>query len=570
MGEERAASQNGANSSSKIMVGIPPAIVCTPQVEDTTGTAQYWDLVHARGRVAYFISTRSLQKVLKPILKLGAYDAAAQVLLEDAHAAALATHEPCNEPRQQQKQQQGRRRVARPLAPLSHTLLELMCGSRPTHVRLLQSGAVATYVGIDASQRALHLAREACRRQLCTEEPSPAAGSAAEAVAGMPAARPRARTAGCVHEDMGSCILLRHDCRMLSEELPLLQSRFVLLVAGLDDIIARSTTDNTDARGPCDEALLQVLHSAAYALPVGGTLLLIEPTKHFPELLLSLYKALQHPVLCCRLLLCEAAELVGPSRDVLLLRLRRHTDASECMRALEHFHATDVARLATRKAFRRGLQEALEAPQAVQHAMPLCYRLSLVQQAEEMAFLLCQACRKGDFLATTKLLALGAEVNCRGNNTTPLNAAVAAGAPQLVDLLIRHGAKPTGGPYGDPLSIAAETLLQEAITAGLSLPEDLKCVGNNSAGKKPTAAAGKTLAMQQSLLRSITVLSWVEGEMSALMGGPSCGCCCGKKDDFLQTAAGVPPVPSLIWPFGDPLEAVSEGYRLEFTHAAVH
>lgn len=66
--------------------------------------------------------------------------------------------------------------------------------------------------------------------------------------------------------------------------------------------------------------------------------------KHFPELLLSLYKALQHPVLCCRLLLCEAAELVGPSRDVLLLRMRRHTDTSECMRALERFHATDVAR----------------------------------------------------------------------------------------------------------------------------------------------------------------------------------------------------------------------------------
>lgn len=73
-------------------------------------------------------------------------------------------------------------------------------------------------------------------------------------------------------------MLLSHDCRMLSEELPLLQSRFILLVAGLDDIIARSTTDNTDSRGPCDEAVLQVLHSAAFALPVGGTLLLIEPT----------------------------------------------------------------------------------------------------------------------------------------------------------------------------------------------------------------------------------------------------------------------------------------------------
>ncbi|CDJ53903.1 hypothetical protein, conserved [Eimeria brunetti] len=507
------------------------------QVEDATQTAQYWDSVHARGRVAYFVSTRSLQRVLKPILKLGATDAAAQVLLEDAHAAALGFHQPCGESKehQLQKQTQRRQRIAQPLAPLSHTLVELMCGSRPTHVRLLQSGAVASYVGIDVSQRALHLAREACRRQLSTEEPpsggtSPA-GYATGAVARASAAGPAAPPA-----------------------------------AWLDDIIARSTTDNTDARGPCDEALLQVLHSAAFALPVGGTLLVVEPMKHFPELLLSLYKALQHPVFCCRLLLCESAELVGPSRDVLLLRLRRHTDASECMLALERFHVTDVARLAARKHFRRGLQGALEAPQTVRHAMPLCYRLSLVQQAEEMAFLLRQSCRDGDLLSTIKLLALGAEVNCNDNNNrdgeSPLHAAVAAGVPQLVDLLIRHGAQPKGGPFGDPLSVAAEMLLQEAIAAGLSLPENLRCIGSSSAGRRPFASAEETLAMRQPLLRSIIILSWVEGEISMLMGGPTCGCCCCKKDDFLQTAAGIPPVNSLIWPFGDPLD--TQQRRLEY------
>lgn len=115
-----------------------------------TRTAQYWDLVHARGRVAYFISTRSLKRVLKPILKLRAADAAAQVLLEDAHAASLATHEPSSELTQQQQHQkqkklQRRRRVARPLAPLSHTLLELMCGSRPTHVSLGSSVCPAVH-----------------------------------------------------------------------------------------------------------------------------------------------------------------------------------------------------------------------------------------------------------------------------------------------------------------------------------------------------------------------------------------------------------------------------------------
>lgn len=47
-------------------------------------------------------------------------------------------------------------------------------------------------------------------------------------------------------------------------------------------------------------------------------------------------------------------------------------------------------RLAVRKPFRCSLHGALEAPQAVQHAVPLYYRLSLIQQAEEMAFLLLQ------------------------------------------------------------------------------------------------------------------------------------------------------------------------------------
>ncbi|CDJ36085.1 uncharacterized protein EMH_0032130 [Eimeria mitis] len=579
--------QSAVVSSSRIIADVLPDIICITQGEDATRTAQYWDLVHARGRVAYFISTRSLQKVLKPIVKLGSADAAAQVLLEDAHIAALRAHEPCGELKQQQQQRQRqpqRRHVARPPIPLSHTLLELMCGSRPTHLRLLQNGAVTAYVGIDVSQRALHLAREACRRQLSAGEPPNSgasfAGAAQESAARASAAGPLAKTAACVHEVLGSCTLLRHDCRMLSEELPLLQSRFILLVAGLDDIIARSTTDNTDARGPCDEALLQVLHSAAFALPVGGTLLLLEPMKHFPELLLSLYKALQHPVLCCRLLLCEAAELVGPSRDVFLLRLRRHTDASECMRALEKFHATDVARLATRKPFRRGLQGALEAPQAVQHAMPLCYRLSLVQQAKELSFLLCQVQDiEGATMSEEQELEPNMDksryqVNCSGNSNTttvsPLHAAVAAGNPQLVDLLIRHGAQPTGGLFEDPLSVAADMLLQEAVTAGLSLPEDLNCTGSSSTGVRPSAATGVACAKQQSLLRSIILLSWVEGQMSALMGGPICGCCCCKKDDFLQTAAGVPPVSSLIWPIGDPLEAFSGGHPQDFTEAAVH
>lgn len=168
-----------------------------------------------------------------------------------------------------------------------------------------------------------------------------------------------------------------------------------------------------------------------------------------------------------------------------------------------------------------------------------------------------QACNEGNIFATTKLLALGAEVNysTTNNSTTayPLCAAVAAGDPHLVDLLIRHGAKPTGSPYDDPLSVAAELLLRDAVAAGLCLPDEFKCTGCNSVEEKHIAACGEALAMHQSLLRSISVLSWVEGEMSTPMGGLfCCRCCC--KNDFLQTAAGVPPVSSLIWPCGDPLE----------------
>ncbi|XP_026192274.1 uncharacterized protein LOC34617937 [Cyclospora cayetanensis] len=529
------------------------------QAEETTKTAHYWDLVHGRGRVAYFLSTRSLLKIIKPILKQEGLEAAAQVLMEDAHAAALASVA-CGSALQQDHAPQyrhQRERVVKRSLPRSHTLLEFMCGSRPTHVRLLHDGVVSAYVGIDASQRALHLTREACKQQTSAT----AAGTAAPAVSasridaeegGAAAAEEtpselQTSVAPCIHEALGCCMLLRHDCRLLSDALPLLQSRFILLVAGLDDIIARSTTDNTDAQGPCDEALLQVLHSAAYALPIGGILLLIEPTKHAPELLLSLYKALQHPVLACRFLLCEGAELVGPSNDVLLLRLRRHTDAAECMQALEHFHTNNIVKMAAKKPFRSCLSDALEAPQSVQQAMPLLHRLSLIQQADELAFLLLQASKEGDLLAATKLLALGADVNHGSTGSeSPLHAAIAAGAPQLVDLLFRHGAEAMEGPSGCPLLHAAELLLQEAVSAGFKLPQELEC----KAGTSWSAA----VPGNQQLPSAIRVLSWVEGEMARLMtGGKPCGVS-SQGDDFLQKAAGIHPIRGLIWPFGDPLE----------------
>lgn len=161
-----------------------------------------------------------------------------------------------------------------------------------------------------------------------------------------------------------------------------------------------------------------------------------------------------------------------------------------------------------------------------------------------------QACREGNFLATTKLLGLGADVNRSSNGSIsepPLHAAIAAGAPDLVNLLIRHGAQPTESTQGDTASLAAELLLQEAVDAGLCLPEDLGCA--SSSGTVAAGNAHKEAAVQ----RSIRVLSWVEGEICKLSGGPPCGCCC-TGEDFLQAAAGVPPVPSLIWPFEDPLE----------------
>lgn len=70
----------------------------------------------------------------------------------------------------------------------------------------------------------------------------------------------------------------------------------------------------------------------------------VTASKHAPELLQSLYKALQHPVLCCRWLLIEGGELIGPSRDVMFLRLRRHTNADLCREALNSFHTHVVPR----------------------------------------------------------------------------------------------------------------------------------------------------------------------------------------------------------------------------------
>ncbi|KAL8270903.1 hypothetical protein Esti_005197 [Eimeria stiedai] len=522
--------------------------------EEATRTAEYWDLVHGKGRVAYFLSTRDLHSLLKPFLRQSPADAAAQLLLEDAHAAAL----PCGSWHQRQQQKQLLR-IAEPLAPLSQSLLELMCGSRPTHVRLLHGGTVSTYVGIDASQRALQLAREACKHQTSSRAQAARGGSGTPAEA--PAAGLRAgegrdccRSCCCMHEEAGKSFLLHRDCRLLSEELPLLQCRVVLLVAGLDDIIARSTTDNADCHGPCDEALLQVLHSAAHALPVGGTLLLVEPTKHAPELLLSLYKALQHPVLCCRYLLCEGVELVGPSKEVLFVRLRRDRDAGACLQALEGLHRTAILKLAGKKLLPQCLPGALEAPQSVLQSLPLALRLSFVQQTKELAFLLMHACKEGDFLAATKLLALGADPNYSSSSSSssgsdedssmssPLHAAVFCGDPQLVNLLMRRGAAASE----EHLSLATELLLEEALAAGLSLPMDITAHSAASAAAPAIAASN-----EEQLLRSIVALSWVEGAFEIETGGPSCGGCRSDKD-FLLRAAAVPPVPSLTWPCGDP------------------
>ncbi|KAL8428889.1 hypothetical protein Efla_004524 [Eimeria flavescens] len=677
-----------------------------PAEESTAHTAEYWDLVHGKGRVAYFVSTRELHELLKPILKQSPEDAAVQLLLEDAHEAALApiAFKECMQTdklvaKQQQQQQKRRRRIADPLAPLSQTLLELMCGSRPTHVgvasprclhavgslsaipwlleaanneeaerlpfalllslqmRPLEAGAVATYVGIDASYRALQLAREACQKRASSRSAAAAAaagtaGAAVAAACSCPKAAMAAASAGeeegsccrcCMHEAAGRCIFLHRDCRMLSEELPLLQCRLALLVAGLDDIIARSTTDNADCQGPCDEGVLQVLHSAAHALPVGGRLLLVEPTKHAPELLLSLYKALQHPSLCCRFLLYEGGALVGRAKELLFVRFRRHRDAAECLKALDSLHADVVIKRGGKKLLPRGPPGALETPQSVQQSVPLALRLALIQQARELALLLVhpplcltvfaslsvylplfvclclpvylslpflpvglsvsaclplslcfslcmplslcpskpantkrllcmQACREGDLLAATKLLALGADPNYTSSNSSssssssskqetsmasPLHAAVASGAPQLVNLLLQHGAAASGGP----LSLAAELLLQEAAAAGLSLPDELKSppatAGAAAAAAAPaTVPAAAAAPQQQELMRGIAVLSWVEEALETAARGLSCGCC-SKETDFLLRAAAVPPAACLTWPCPEPLEAVA-------------
>ena len=131
----------------------------------------------------------------------------------------------------------------------------------------------------------------------------------------------------------------------------------------------------------------------------------------------------------------------------------------------------------------------------------------------------------------------------------------------MVDLLLRHGAHATEDGSGDVLSLAVNLLLREALAGGLSLPQDLECTGGSSAPATEPAAA------DSELLRGIRVLSWVEGEMAKLTWGSSCGCL-GKGKDFLQSAAGIPPVTSLVWPFGDPIQVCVNKLLAAVTGAA--
>lgn len=64
----------------------------------------------------------------------------------------------------------------------------------------------------------------------------------------------------------------------MSEGLPLLCSSSLLLVAGIDDLLSRSSNDNADSCAPCEDNLLLLLHSAAHAMTPGARLFLFEPT----------------------------------------------------------------------------------------------------------------------------------------------------------------------------------------------------------------------------------------------------------------------------------------------------
>ncbi|PHJ14803.1 ankyrin repeat-containing protein, partial [Cystoisospora suis] len=132
---------------------------------------------------------------------------------------------------------------------------------------------------------------------------------------------------------------LLQDCGCIGEDLPLLKAQYCLAVCGFDDLLVRSKADISSTEAECPEAIDSVLHHAAHILNIGGSLLIVEPTRHLGDLILVLSKALLNPSSNSRLLRCDSLRLHGEKKDIVTFQFTRMS--SKNYQPSHHYKALD-------------------------------------------------------------------------------------------------------------------------------------------------------------------------------------------------------------------------------------
>nr|CEL65103.1 TPA: ankyrin repeat-containing protein, putative [Neospora caninum Liverpool] len=392
--------------------------VCGEGVPTPSKTRLYWNAVFEEtAESQYFISSRRVRQLVEELLLrtpgAPASSAESQNLLE-----ALVSLSVFGDAKQPHALAAGGPFVPRRARTAS--LVELMCGGRGNQISFLSplSPLFRAYVGIDVSDRALSLSRSASSPASSSSPSSPSSpsssssppsssfrcpslcSSAASSAAGL------SRTEAL--EKANKCRFLLQDCASLGDDLPLLKTAFALLIAGLDDLLVRNSSDfGEEAEGA--EEVDAVLASAGAVLCVGGRLLVLEPTRHLPDLLLAVTKALLSPSGAARFLQL-ARVAVADSVVAFLFRRESAAFAGErSIEALRAFYARHIRPLAALPAL--GLDASRLDVDDLRTRLPLVQHLARIQATAELSFLLLQACLCGNVEAAALLLARGADPN---------------------------------------------------------------------------------------------------------------------------------------------------------------
>ncbi|CBZ50493.1 putative ankyrin repeat-containing protein [Neospora caninum Liverpool] len=371
--------------------------VCGEGVPTPSKTRLYWNAVFEEtAESQYFISSRRVRQLVEELLLrtpgAPASSAESQNLLE-----ALVSLSVFGDAKQPHALAAGGPFVPRRARTAS--LVELMCGGRGNQISFLSplSPLFRAYVGIDVSDRALSLSRSASSPASSSSPSSPSSpsssssppsssfrcpslcSSAASSAAGL------SRTEAL--EKANKCRFLLQDCASLGDDLPLLKTAFALLIAGLDDLLVRNSSDfGEEAEGA--EEVDAVLASAGAVLCVGGRLLVLEPTRHLPDLLLAVTKALLSPSGAARFLQL-ARVAVADSVVAFLFRRESAAFAGErSIEALRAFYARHIRPLAALPAL--GLDASRLDVDDLRTRLPLVQHLARIQATAELSFLLLQ------------------------------------------------------------------------------------------------------------------------------------------------------------------------------------